>query len=436
MGEPWHERLVVEVLDMAGQLAVIMTPDHDIYCEVLAVPPLRNLRVTPGPGWRDNGVMVPVHADLGANRRQPVYRFSRRPPRATLDEARRVADFEIANRGAQPPADDLTSLGAAGFGVAPLVPLQNIDVDRPPPRPFRDDVGAWMVIDCSDLSWIGQTVLASSFVVVHHLDRHVLARLTSGSNAVLKWIPGEAGRVSEAISHFAHAWNDIATDGTDLRAVDRVVATTASAEQAAADSEDVRTLAVRWQSNGVRMRPFGEAVGLMVEESFAVDDFPLSGPRVGGWMMRSIANSGTTPIMRHSKWTAESGVGGESRSAHEHFLLSHIIEKACVYDQLNIMNCSCIELVVRRMILLEEAHSINAQHPNFEGAEHWLGLGERRAGVLIPPSLSQFVAKKVAEDTAVQKERRKAREERKLAGAAPKSKGKGGKDGSSTDAPG
>ena len=84
-----------------------------------------------------------------------------------------------------------------------------------------------------------------------------------------------------------------------------------------------------------------------------------------------------------------------------------------------------MELVLRRMVLLEEAHSVNAGQPNFDGAEHWLGLGERRGGVLIPPELSQWVAKKVAEETAVQKERRKAKEERKLAKSVPDPKGRG-----------
>ena len=92
-----------------------------------------------------------------------------------------------------------------------------------------------------------------------------------------------------------------------------------------------------------------------------------------------------TPIGRHSKGVAESGVGTESRSADEHFLLSHVLEKAVCVDQLCVMNLICLELVVRRLVLLKEAHSNNPSHPNFEGAEHWLGLGERRAGVLIPP---------------------------------------------------
>ena len=69
--------------------------------------------------------------------------------------------------------------------------------------------------------------------------------------------------------------------------------------------------------------------------------------------------------------------------------------------------------------------------PSFEGWEHWLGLGERRAGILIPPELSRHVAKKVGDECAVAKERRKAKEEKRLSKHKdPNNKGKGrGADG-------
>ena len=50
-------------------------------------------------------------------------------------------------------------------------------------------------------------------------------------------------------------------------------------------------------------------------------------------------------------------------------------------------------------------------------------MGERRAGVLVPPELSRYVAKRVGDEAAVAKERRKAAEERKFA----KNKNKDGK---------
>ena len=50
-----------------------------------------------------------------------------------------------------------------------------------------------------------------------------------------------------------------------------------------------------------------------------------------------------------------------------------------------------------------------------DGAEHWMGTGRRRGGILVLPTLSKVVAEKVRDEYAVQKERRKAREERRQA---------------------
>ena len=54
-----------------------------------------------------------------------------------------------------------------------------------------------------------------------------------------------------------------------------------------------------------------------------------------------------------------------------------------------------------------------------------MGLSKRKGGVLINPELSRHVATKVQEETAVAKERRKAREERKLGGKKGGGKGRG-----------
>ena len=172
----------------------------------------------------------------------------------------------------------------------------------------------------------------------------------------------------------------------------------------------------------------------MEEEAFGEKDWPIDGPRAAAWFLDSVVNSGSTPVARHSKWVSESGIGAESRSAHEHHFLSHTLEKMVTVDQLCAKNLVAAELLVRRLVLLEEAHSTNPVHPSFEGAEHWLGLGERKAGVLVPPALAKHVATRVAEETAVSKERRKAREERRLARTPGKGdeKGAGKGDGKGT----
>ena len=60
-----------------------------------------------------------------------------------------------------------------------------------------------------------------------------------------------------------------------------------------------------------------------------------------------------------------------------------------------------------------------------------MGLGERRAGILIPPELSRHVAKKVGDEADVARERRKSKEETRLSKNKP-DKGKGKGDSAST----
>lgn len=86
----------------------------------------------------------------------------------------------------------------------------------------------------------------------------------------------------------------------------------------------------------------------------------------------------------------------------------------------------CFEHLLRRLQLIEEAHVLSPSTPSYDGAEHWMGTGRRKGGVLVFPELARHVATRVCEETEVAKERRKAREERRLAPSGGKSDGKGG----------
>ena len=77
-------------------------------------------------------------------------------------------------------------------------------------------------------------------------------------------------------------------------------------------------------------------------------------------------------------------------------------------------------MAVRRLQLIEEAHRGNPGQSSYEGAKYWMGTRRRRAGVLINPVLSKHVAEEVRADNVVAKERRKAKEEKAAAMAAPK----------------
>lgn len=191
-------------------------------------------------------------------------------------------------------------------------------------------------------------------------------------------------------------------------------------------AEDVRTLPVRYERTGERFRTFEESVGLMSEEPFSEEDWPLEGPRSALWWMRATRRQGLTPIGRHNRWLVDSGVPSADRLVHEHEVLSHCIELAATVDQLNVSSLLCCERLIRRVQLIEEAHVLAPHAPSYDGAEHWMGSGRRRGGALVFPALAKHVATRVRKETEVAKERRKAREERRMAPAKKCGGGKGG----------
>ena len=82
-------------------------------------------------------------------------------------------------------------------------------------------------------------------------------------------------------------------------------------------------------------------------------------------------------------------------------------ELAGSYDQLGIGPLACMEVLARRMQLLEEAKG-GLGVAAYAGARHVLGW--RRPGALAAPAISRFVAERMQEETAILKETRKAGE--------------------------
>lgn len=187
---------------------------------------------------------------------------------------------------------------------------------------------------------------------------------------------------------------------------------------------------VHYERTGERFRTFEESVGLIYEEPFSDEDWPLEGPRSAMWWLRATRRQGLTPITRHNRWLVDSGAA--DRSTHEHEVLSQCIELAATVDQVNLASLISFEFLVRRLQLIEEAHVLAPSAPSYEGSEHWMGSGRRRGGVLVSPALAKHVASRVREETEVAKERRKAREERRMV-PNKKGGGKGGDDAASKD---
>ena len=138
-------------------------------------------------------------------------------------------------------------------------------------------------------------------------------------------------------------------------------------------------------------------------------------------VLEAYLREGTPPRAHHSRWREASGIDRADRSRFEHETLCSILESALVYDQLNVPSLASMELLIRRVQLIEDAHSGNPLHPSYERSHHFLGrpIGER--GAVVDPALSSHVAQRLQAEAAVAKERRKQREERTLA-KVPKGK--------------
>ena len=128
-------------------------------------------------------------------------------------------------------------------------------------------------------------------------------------------------------------------------------------------------------------------------------------------------------MRHHASWVVESNIITKDRSFHEHLLLCEALESLACIDQLNLPNIWGVEQLVRRLMLLEDAHA-DPSGPDWEAAEFFSDLGRSRGGARVAPALIKHVSGKQTERNARNKEKRQAQEHRRVAPKNPKGKGK------------
>jgi hypothetical protein len=183
----------------------------------------------------------------------------------------------------------------------------------------------------------------------------------------------------------------------------------------------------------LRVLPFLASVG-PVARSFesavlALSESPgtkwaVLGPRSVKWLCAAILEQGPGPRQRHYWWRSVLRLTASDNGVDDHCFLSDVIETAVCCDQLNVSELQCFEKIARRLQLWEEVYSVKLRKA--EGGEEvdgwlderaiFLGQGKSRGHALVCPLLEAWVAKELEKESAVLKERRKAREERQLAG--------------------
>ena len=203
---------------------------------------------------------------------------------------------------------------------------------------------------------------------------------------------------------------------------DTWLANAPAAPKAGALDEDLRTLSITYDGKGERSRDWGASVLELSESRF--DDWPLEGPRTCLWLVGAIRRQGFTPMSRHSWWKQCLGLAVTDPGVEDHALLSDLLEASLWYDGLNIGELLCFEKLARRYQVWEEYYKDSLrrgtartdQTSSLDAEERDLFMGERfsRNTALVSPLLQAHIAEKLKDKAAIQKERRKAQEERTL----------------------
>jgi hypothetical protein len=175
-------------------------------------------------------------------------------------------------------------------------------------------------------------------------------------------------------------------------------------------------------SAGPVARSFESAVLALLESPGT--KWAVLGPRSVKWLCAAILEQGPGPRQRHYWWRSVLRLTGSDKGVDDHCFLSDVIETAVCCYQLNVSELQCFEKIARRLQLWEEVYSVKLRKA--EGGEEvdgwlderaiFLGQGKSRGHALVCPLLEAWVAKELEKESAVLKERRKAREERQLAG--------------------
>ena len=197
-------------------------------------------------------------------------------------------------------------------------------------------------------------------------------------------------------------------------------------------SSDARTLAIRTRADGERLVLSWRNVAERVEE-VAAPDWPLNGPRTVTWICRFIdRRGGGGPNAYHQWWQQSKFLKSDTPAVKLHGLLCEALEFAATYDCLDVTNLVCFERLLREVQQIEHDyrdaedghHSGNRGPSNggkagsgslFDQGAVFSGLSRDKGQIMCCPSLLEYIASDLAISTNVQKQLRKADEERAFA---------------------
>ena len=180
--------------------------------------------------------------------------------------------------------------------------------------------------------------------------------------------------------------------------------------EAAVATVNVQVLDVLVDEAGECQRSLPESV--VASNSVEVHDWPLGATRNTHFAMRDLRRQGRTFLQNHGEWKRASSVRIGNRATHEHAVLNKALDLACSYDQLQMPNIACIEVLASRRMLIEDAHRNVAAGidplPKYVGSEHIMGYRDVDNGESVNPAAIKFRSTRPKAESDQLKERRLA----------------------------
>ena len=155
--------------------------------------------------------------------------------------------------------------------------------------------------------------------------------------------------------------------------------------------------------------------------------FPIEGEWTADWIIdEHLKQDGGTFVQKVHRWCQVLGISKGDRVRHERLVIAKALDLGVLVDRMNLKNLAMVEHLLRRDQLIVSVYEENPSNPDWTASEHFMGTTEKPSGALVVPSLQKHVATRMGEQSAILKQKRKAREARKAVKRAGKDKDKEG----------
>ena len=364
----FHERYVLAACGCGRGFHIVLTPDFDTYAEQFS------------PENDDIAVFrIAVGGQLPAGCTEAnTYRFRNLPDQVMMDQLRR----------------DATQAAAAMGGVAQAAPQPGpVGPAAVAPAAAVGDEEVWVRVETGDQQERGDIMELDGTEIIH-------------GNFGLKTVNGKM---------------------LFIKKVKRVEIEKYKGAEAVGDA---RLLGVSFQGIQRAERQWRDVSKDVKEEK--MEDWAIPGPRTSEWCVRFLNRRNGGPMDHHRWWIQNHSLKPDSWGVAEHDNLSKALDKLGRFDGLDLANLAGVELMFRRLQLIEyvcsekgpgggkgsskgdkktDAMSLVQQHE----ATIFAGAHKEFGDVMVAPLLLEYVAKEVESEAAVLKQVRKAREERAAA---------------------